>query len=119
MIATKRTPISRRTSTPSMSTTKMSAPNLRKWKMPCWEMMHSRGQAKGPRMEEHAAARRQHRPEHVDKSGDRPANAGNAASDLVEHSGDGDRGRVGRRCGFHAADFVNETGIVLRQPGNL
>ena len=39
MIATNSTPISRSTSTPSMSTTKMSAPNWRKWKMPCWEMM--------------------------------------------------------------------------------
>src|SRR5882757_1612714 len=39
MIATSSTPISRSTSTPSMSTTKMSAPNWRKWKMPCCAMI--------------------------------------------------------------------------------
>ncbi len=84
------------------------------------QMMHHRGQAKAARMDQHAnSAGGQHRTQHADQLDKSAADPGNGTADLVEHAGDGHRGAFDDRRGFHAADLVDQRGIVRREACDL
>ena len=70
-------------------------------------------------MQEDVACSGKHRAEHVDQADKSAADAGHVAADPFKHAGDGHGLAVGRRRRLHAANLVNEAGIVRREPGDL
>ena len=61
----------------------------------------------------------QHGAEHVDQADHRAADADHAAADLVQHARDRHRVAFDYGFGLHAAHFVDQGGIVLRQARDL